>query len=209
MERGKREVSCLVFAGPLEPGSNRRAALHTFLSNSIEIVLNNTQTAISSIDNMAPKSGKKGGRGNGGNPTKQGKQVVTKATGTRGRAKAPKGGNDNRNRSRSKGSESKKDGRGNPKRNSGGRGRGAKSKKEEKKPLTAEELDSAMDDYWMKSENKEVAAKKLDDEMDAYWEKKGQGKSDDVEGQPAEKLEEQDEMKDAVAESAEPAADAS
>jgi len=38
--------------------------------------------------------------------------------------------------------------------------------------MTAEELDSAMDDYWAKSDNKELAAKKLDDDMDAYWEKK-------------------------------------
>ena len=44
------------------------------------------------------------------------------------------------------------------------------------KPATAEELDAAMDDYWMKSGKKEVVGKKLDDEMDAYWEKKNAAK---------------------------------
>jgi hypothetical protein len=169
-------------------------------------VLNIKLTETHLINNMAPKNEKKGGRGNGGNLAKQGKQTVTKAGGGRGRAKAPKGDNANRNRSRSKGQESNKDGRGNPKGNSGGRGRGAKNKKEEKKPLSAEELDSAMDDYWMKSENKEVAAKKLDDDMDAYWEKKGQEKTDEVEVEAPQDSGEQDEMKDTLAESVEPAA---
>jgi hypothetical protein len=74
--------------------------------------------------------------------------------------------------------------------NSKGRGSGAKGKKgssskknsqprEAKKPLTAEELDASMDDYWLKSKNTEIVAKKLDDEMDSYWEKKGKATTSD------------------------------
>lgn len=128
---------------------------------------------------MAPKGAKRGGRGGGAN---KGKKTVAKASGeSRGRAKAPKGGQGgNRNRSKSKGPGGKKGGRGNPRRNSAGRGKGPKKQKEEKKKLTAEELDSAMDDYWLKSDNKEVAAKKLDEEMDAYWEKKGEAKEEET-----------------------------
>lgn len=62
----------------------------------------------------------------------------------------------------------------------GGRGRvgkgirrGANSQERKKKPLTAEELDRNMDEYWLKSENKDAALKKLDEAMDEYWEKKG------------------------------------
>lgn len=74
----------------------------------------------------------------------------------------------------------KNGGRGNDnRRKSGGRGQ-KKRPQEKKKPVTAEELDSAMDDYWLKSENKEVAAKKLDEDMDAYWEKKGQTTAEDA-----------------------------
>eukprot|EP00588_Corethron_pennatum_P015056 CAMPEP_0194265084 /NCGR_PEP_ID=MMETSP0169-20130528/431_1 /TAXON_ID=218684 /ORGANISM="Corethron pennatum, Strain L29A3" /LENGTH=176 /DNA_ID=CAMNT_0039005477 /DNA_START=128 /DNA_END=658 /DNA_ORIENTATION=- len=55
------------------------------------------------------------------------------------------------------------------------RGGGGSSKKEKKeKPPTADELDSAMDDYWAKSSNKEIASKKLDEDMDAYWQNKGE-----------------------------------
>jgi hypothetical protein len=131
---------------------------------------------------MAPKGGKQGGRGNGGRTvTNQGKKTVTKsrrggakqsvATKTRSK-QVESNGNQNRS-SRSKG-------RGG--RNPRGRGRVPKAKREEKKPVTAEELDSAMDDYWLKSEKKEVAAKKLDEEMDAYWEKKNQDKNDNASG---------------------------
>jgi hypothetical protein len=59
----------------------------------------------------------------------------------------------------------------------GGRGRLGQGLRrgggEKKKPLTAEDLDRNMDEYWMKSENKDAALKKLDEAMDDYWEKKG------------------------------------
>mmetsp|Transcript_5426 Transcript_5426/g.13639 ORF Transcript_5426/g.13639 Transcript_5426/m.13639 type:complete len:138 (-) Transcript_5426:205-618(-) len=56
-----------------------------------------------------------------------------------------------------------------------GNGKGAtkgKKKVEKKEPLTAEQLDASMDDYWQKSKDKSVVSKKLDDDMDDYWGKK-------------------------------------
>lgn len=108
-----------------------------------------------------------------------------------------KGGNNNNNGSHKKATPVKKDTKAkNNNRNSGaasnskGRGSGGKGKKgssskkqpqqrEAKKPLTAEELDASMDDYWLKSKNTEIVAKKLDDEMDSYWEKKGKATTTD------------------------------
>lgn len=75
--------------------------------------------------------------------------------GTKGKGKSPGGGSDKK---------------------SGGRGRGGRQPEKKEKPATAEELDSAMDDYWLKGKNKEVAGKKLDEDMDAYWEKKNAAK---------------------------------
>jgi hypothetical protein len=135
---------------------------------------------------MAPKGNTKqgGGRGNGGRAVakQQGKKTVTKSK--RGAAKqavsktrSAKDAQASGNRNRSRSSRAGRGGR-NPR---GSRSRAPKNnKREEKKPVTAEELDSAMDDYWLKSENKQVAAKKLDEEMDAYWEKKNQDKDDNV-----------------------------
>mmetsp|Transcript_23513 Transcript_23513/g.26781 ORF Transcript_23513/g.26781 Transcript_23513/m.26781 type:complete len:146 (+) Transcript_23513:131-568(+) len=48
------------------------------------------------------------------------------------------------------------------------------------KPATVEELDAAMDEYWLKSKNNALVSKKLDDEMDSYWEKKGEKKDEIV-----------------------------
>ena len=39
-------------------------------------------------------------------------------------------------------------------------------------PATAEDLDTAMGDYWLKSGNREMVSRKLDDDMDDYWSKK-------------------------------------
>jgi hypothetical protein len=46
-----------------------------------------------------------------------------------------------------------------------------KKKEQQKKPLTAEELDQQMMDYHVKKDPK-VAAKKLDEDMDSYWKDK-------------------------------------
>jgi hypothetical protein len=62
-----------------------------------------------------------------------------------------------------------------------GERRSARAHPEKRKPVTAEELEADMDDYWLKSGNKEVAAKKLDEEMDSYWEKKNAAKADEGE----------------------------
>ena len=99
---------------------------------------------------MAPRRENKSGRGRG---AKNNNKAVTKAGRGRGSAKdsSKKNAKDNRNRSPSNGPGNNKGTRGNPRRNSGGRGRPANNK-EVKKPVTADELDSAMDDYWMKSE---------------------------------------------------------
>eukprot|EP00536_Pseudo-nitzschia_multiseries_P013629 jgi/Psemu1/310118/fgenesh1_kg.594_\ len=56
----------------------------------------------------------------------------------------------------------------------------AKGKKREKKePMTAEQLDASMDDYWAKSKDKTIVSKKLDDDMDDYWAKKGEEKPEE------------------------------
>ena len=68
--------------------------------------------------------------------------------------------------------------KGKNRRNSKGGPKG-KNKPEKKKPLTAEELDASMDDYWHKSKDKTIASKKLDDDMDDYWAKKGEGKTEE------------------------------
>mmetsp|Transcript_5248 Transcript_5248/g.15260 ORF Transcript_5248/g.15260 Transcript_5248/m.15260 type:complete len:148 (-) Transcript_5248:422-865(-) len=60
---------------------------------------------------------------------------------------------------------------------------GAKGKKREKKePMTAEQLDASMDDYWAKSKDKTVVSKKLDDDMDDYWAKKGEENTEEEAG---------------------------
>jgi len=58
-------------------------------------------------------------------------------------------------------------------------GRGGKKSNPKKntqakpKPVTADDLDADMENYWLKSGSKELAQKKLDEEMDSYWAKKG------------------------------------
>jgi len=57
-------------------------------------------------------------------------------------------------------------------RKSGGRGGGRGKKDDDRKPVSADQLDAEMDTYWMKSGNKDLVNKKLDEEMDAYWAKR-------------------------------------
>merc|ERR1712238_86413 len=97
------------------------------------------------------------------------KSNVTKAGRGRNSVKSTTASPKTRNRSKSSNRQNKD---GNSRSNSRKR-RQSGGKREEKKPVTVEDLDSAMDDYWMKSENKAVAEKKLDEDMDTYWEKKG------------------------------------
>jgi hypothetical protein len=107
-------------------------------------------------------------KGRGGNQAGGARKRLgsnSKSPGGRGGASRPSGG-----RGRGAGRGGGRGGRGG--RGGGGRGR---PKREEKKPATAEELDAAMDDYWVKSGNKELASKKLDDDMDSYWAKKEEG----------------------------------
>jgi hypothetical protein len=64
-----------------------------------------------------------------------------------------------------------------------GKGQKVKGKgkaQEKEKPMTAEELNASMDDYWMKSKDKTVASKKLDEDMDDYWAKKGEENAEDA-----------------------------
>lgn len=127
---------------------------------------------------MARTKNKGGGRGGGGGQ-QQKKGQRTKKGGQQKQSPAKKG------------TQAKKSGRGRNKNpQQGGRrsskGAGRSKSREQKKPATAEELDAAMDDYWLKSENKEVAGKKLDEDMDAYWAKKDAAKEGAGEGEATE-----------------------
>jgi len=112
----------------------------------------------------------KAGQSGAKNPIKS----VLKA-GTRGRASKPDAPGSNRNRSNSTGG---KRGNNNRPNRSASRNSGDHEKKQQ---LTVEELNTDMDDYWMKGSNKEVAEKKLSEDMDAYWDKKDQDKGVDSE----------------------------
>jgi hypothetical protein len=64
-----------------------------------------------------------------------------------------------------------------------GKGQKIKGKgkaQEKEKPMTAEELNASMDDYWMKSKDKTVASMKLDEDLDDYWAKKGEENAEDA-----------------------------
>ena len=118
-------------------------------------------------------SGKKGGNKN----DKKTEQVVKKGQGKgkgRGSGAKHETPTSKKNQRRLSGSPKKKgtDNR----RNSKGKG---KPKPEKKVPLTAEQLDASMDDYWHKSKDKTIVSKKLDNDMDDYWAKKGEGKTEE------------------------------
>ena len=104
----------------------------------------------------------KKGRGKGKTPEKKGKTPEKKGKTPEKKGKKPQ--------------QQKGGGKG-PKGRGKSKGKGGKPT-EKKKPLTAEELDKSMDDYWLSSKDKAVAAKKLDDDMDAYWAKKGEAEEE-------------------------------
>mmetsp|Transcript_10104 Transcript_10104/g.11807 ORF Transcript_10104/g.11807 Transcript_10104/m.11807 type:complete len:157 (+) Transcript_10104:158-628(+) len=104
--------------------------------------------------------------------SKDPKQSVLKAGSSNRSSNTDTAGGSKRNRRSSNGNGNARRGR------SGSRNT---ESREKKKPLTAEELDGEMDDYWIKNSNKEVVEKKLDEDMDAYWDKKEQGKVVDPE----------------------------
>eukprot|EP00934_Nitzschia_sp_Nitz4_P004070 Nitzschia sp. Nitz4//scaffold193_size40683//29294//29800//NITZ4_007502-RA/size40683-processed-gene-0.21-mRNA-1//-1//CDS//3329540288//4060//frame0 len=56
-----------------------------------------------------------------------------------------------------------------------------KPKPEKKKPVTAEDLEREMDEYWQKSKDQTIVSKKLDEDMDSYWAKKGEAEATEAE----------------------------
>lgn len=56
--------------------------------------------------------------------------------------------------------------------------KGGKPQPKKDKPVSAEDLDRGMDDYWAKSKDKAVVEKKLDDDLDGYWAAKAEGGED-------------------------------
>ncbi|KAL7453289.1 hypothetical protein ACHAWC_004959 [Mediolabrus comicus] len=120
-----------------------------------------------------------GGRGGGGGNKPAKKSNQGQGGGSRRRYSGGGGGGGNKGRGGGGG------GRGDGGRRGGGRG--GRGKNEKQKPATAEELDAAMDDYWMKSDNKELVEKKLNDDMDDYWAKKGDGEDAAKDGEEEDK----------------------
>lgn len=66
-----------------------------------------------------------------------------------------------------------------------GKSGGKPQQREEKKPVSAEDLDKSMDDYWAKSKDKTIASKKLDEDMEAYWAAKKAGEEAEGEKEAA------------------------
>ena len=88
-------------------------------------------------------------------------------------------GTGGRRNSNDGGKNNNRPGRNNSRIRSRSRGRNRKNEEKTKGALTSEDLDAAMDEYWMKSGNKEMVGKKLDEEMDAYWKKKNDKAAED------------------------------
>jgi hypothetical protein len=78
--------------------------------------------------------------------------------------------------------------------------KGGKPVREKKTPLTEEELEKQMDEYWLKSKDKTVAAKKLDEDMDSYWAKKGEEEGKEGEAAAEETKADDDKKEEATAE---------
>jgi hypothetical protein len=106
----------------------------------------------------------------GGMKKDEDKQVTKKGRGPGGKNNGPKGGKPEPKTGKKQRQQAKQQ-----KRVKGDTKAKGKGKPEKKKPVTAEELDASMDEYWMKSKDKTLASKKLDDDMDSYWAKKGEG----------------------------------
>ena len=145
---------------PIEAAPHPKTIPTTLLRRQPEQLILHTNSVIMApgeIGSQRKRAAKKRGDNKKGGKGKKDEKKVTKAPNTKNQAKNAAPGKKKQQQSKAK--KGPKSG---------------KSDREKKEPLTAEELEKQMDEYWLKSKDKTVAAKKLDDDLDSYWAKKGQ-----------------------------------